>query len=286
MNLLTWLDALSRAATPDAAPRRAALTRLGRAALAAVPALTLATSAVAGPPRPESYVTDRLNLLLRVALAQQALFTTGLLNTPNGTAFPSADARALFVTLQALADDSVARLRTAIERSGDVAATPANYDFTGGQGSSNGPLHPFGASASFADFIGLAQALTDLYSRALITLLGLLQGGGTFTDLVAQLLATNSRMAALIRRQAGTTPWITQTNLGSAPSLLAAFYDGEANTKQFGLELTTTGANAVLPAPQPATAVLTEAFDEPLPIATGETYPVRAVETRLALLTY
>lgn len=281
---MNWLDALSRAATPGAAPRRAALTQLGRAALATLPALTLATTAVAGPPRTESFVTDGLNVLLRVALAQQALLTQGL-STTNGTSFPSADARTRYETLKALADDSVARLRTGIERSGDVAVVPENYDFSGGRSSAHGgPFEPFGPN--YVNFQAVAQALTELFSRTLITVIGPLLGASTFVELVAQLLATNSRMAALIRRQRSTTPWITQTDLAGVPVQLATYYEGEANTTQFELNLTSTGTTGVLPAPVPATSVLTEAFDEPLTVEPDETYPVKAVQARLTLLTY
>ncbi len=310
MNLLAWLDTLSGVASSsdtdtgtnaaDLASRRTALARLGRAAAATLPALTLAGNAVAGPPRVTSLTTDALNLTLRVALAQKALLTLAL--DTASTSVPAAE-RPTVETLLTLTTDMVARLGLSVGQSGDPVATPANYDFTGGRSAAGtGPLQP---ATSPDDFLGLTQELADLLTRTFISTMPALAGNTVFSELTAQFLGTASRIAATVRlmrqRRGATTAnaWITEEDLAGAPTLFGGVYEGEASTTVFKLDLLQNIPAApgnllitVLPLPLPPRATITEAFDQPLPLdagsttVTAEVLPLKKVDALLTLLTY
>jgi hypothetical protein len=298
VNLLAWLDSLSGVASSDSvaadpASRRLALARLGRAAVATVPALVAATDALAGPPRVTSITTDALNLVLRVAFAQQALLTRAL--DASSTSVPAAD-RSTIETIRTLTTDLITQISLSVSQSGDVLETPRNYDFTGGRSAAGtGPLQP---TTSTDDFLGLTQELTDLLSRTLISTLAPVAGSTVFTELITQLTATVSRMAAtvrLIRQRRGATAataWISEEDAAGAPALLAGVYQGESSAVVFKLDLLQTTSQTppiptnVLPLPLPPRATITEAFDQPLPLATDELLPQQKVTDLITLLTY
>lgn len=298
MQLLAWLDALgatdfssdsaSASAAVGGASRRAALARLGRGALTTVPAALTAFAATAGPPpRVTSVVTDAHNLVLRVAHAQRALLDAGL---AAAGLVPAAEV----ARLQAVRDhthDLIGRLQESVRLSGDaVAPVPLAYDFTGNSGAGAGPLSPF---TFYDDLLVLAQVLADTLSRMLLSSLTVLAGNTVFAGLAGQLLGTTSRLAADVRllrqpRNPTVQPWIVD---GEGPATLPALlveqvpaYDGEDRTLIFGvLDLASTGTNAVLPDPVPARAVLTAAFDQPLPITADELLPLGSINRLLAL---
>lgn len=255
MNLLFWLDALATPASAEAASRRAALSRLGRAAAIAAPTLTVSQRALAGT---DSLITAGLNLWLRVAQLKLTLLDAGLTNL---AALP-ADGRATVQAARGALVELIAGFRAAIERSGDAAEAPRTYDFTGGAGSQAGPLAPL---SSYADFLLLAQTLADLLVRTLIGQLGTLTASGQFADLAAQSLGTTSRIAALLRRRGASLisgprlPWVEERESTVTLPALMLSYVSEDTVNQFGIYL--PGVEALKGrAPETYTA----AFDEPL----------------------
>ncbi len=292
MKLLSWLDALSGTADSGTvgASRRAALARLGRAALATAPLLAGAATVTAGPPlRVTSFVTDALNLLLRVAYPQQALLAAAL--AAGGTPFPDAAARTAFEQQQVLLNNLINRLRTSVGASGDAVEAPRAYDLTGNASTAGGgPLNP---RTSYADFLVLAQVFADVLSRTLLSTLPTLGGNTVFAELSGQLLGTTSRLAASARRRRqlmGTAvqPWIVEAeDAATLPPLFTTQtkpYEGENTTLVFSiLELTAVDAPMAMPPvyavlnPVPARAVLTAAFDQPLALVAPESLPQGAV---------
>ena len=308
MHLLAWLDALGAAdssadSSADladasaAASRRAALARLGRGALATVPAGLTALAATAGPrPRITSVVTDALNLTLRVAHAQRSLLTGALATGGTPLPGPAEGAR-----LQAVLDhtnDLIARVETSVRLSGDVIVTPpATYDFTGNRGMGGaGPLNP---SGSYDDVLVLAQVFADTLSRALLSSFGVLTGNTVFAELAGQLLGTTSRLAADVRllrqaRNPAVQPWVVGAESpATLPALLVEqvpAYDGEDRTVICNiLDLASTGVvlpngtSTIVLDPIPPRAVITAAFDQPLPLTQTETLPFASLNRLLAL---
>lgn len=308
MNLLTWLDALGAvdsadfsgfadadAADSPAASRRAALARLGRGAVAAVPLIGTATGALAGPrPRVTSIVTDAFNLVLRVAYVPRALLTDAL--ATGGTPL-NATERDQLQSTKLLLDDLIARLQSTVSLSGDTTAAlpPRSYDFSGNANAGGGgPLNPIGSSA---DLLLLTQVLLDTLSRTLISTLPALVINAIFSEMAGQLLGTTSRLAAGVRALRAATgapvqPWIVDAEGTTAlPAIFTTQttpYAGEDSKIVFGvLDLAAT-VKPVLPQPLPDGTVLTAAFDQPLalmPAAMGalaEVLPETAVNRLLA----
>lgn len=284
MQLLTWLDALGAAdSSASAAPasRRAALARLGRAALTAVPAAGV-VPAVAGPPaRVASITTEFLYLALRVARAQTALLSQALTNNVP----PTAD-RTLLELVRDTTLDLAARIE-AISISGDALPPVRQYSFTGSP-TGPGPFDP----NSYPDVLLLAQVFADTLSRVLISALGSLANNTAFAELAAQLLGTNSRLAALVRRArqaqvAAVQPWVIKeeeaTNLPVVFVEEVPVYGGESSERIFGvlnLAADSTDTGAIFD-PLPAVEQRTAAFDQPLlPVGT-EIIPYTAVNQLL-----
>jgi hypothetical protein len=312
VNLLAWLDAIGRtdaaptdfASNPAAAStRRAALARLGRAALAATPLVATTTALAGPPPRVTSVTTDSLNLLLRVAYPQRKLINDAL--TGGTLSIPGSD-RTAFEQHRAFLDDLINRLTLSVRTSGEIVEPVRNYDFTGNASAAGGgPLAPF---TSYADFLLLMQVFSDTLSRVALSLLTAIAGSTVFTELAGQILGTASRLAAdaRLRRQANgvaaVRPWIVETEDPSTlPPLFTTTtkpYEGENSNTVFGgiLQLDTPPrvppATTPLPVldPVPANPVLTAAFDQPLTLATVnsvvETLPQKAVTDILAPFVY
>jgi len=192
MKLISVLDHL--AATPTtAAPRRALLAQLGRAAVAALPlGMGTALPAAAGTLDTSYDATLQLLLLerLQVALYTQGLAATGLVPTAQRTDFQ----RILSHQTQ-----HVALLLQALQDAGAIVPTQPSFDFTGRHNVSTNPVLFPNVLTNFDDFLALAQQIEDLSARLYNVHALNLVYDKPLTQSVLRILSVEAQHAAHIR---------------------------------------------------------------------------------------
>lgn len=167
-----------------------------------------------------------------------------------------------FTTIRDHENAHVNFLRTTIQGLGGtpVTFTAANFDFTGGNGSMNGPFAT--VFTNYDTLLGVSQAFEDTGVRAYKGQATNLMSNDTILTAALQIHSVEARHAAHIRkirreRGANIKPWITGSDPGGVPNV-APVYAGEENTVQAGVQI--TGINGMAISQNTAT----EAFDEPL----------------------
>ena len=201
-------------------------------------------------------VADVLNFALRLEYLEAAYYRMGV---QSAGLIPSADLP-IFQQILKHENAHVTLLNTAI--SAIPGATPVasdRFDFTGGHSAAGtGPYQPFLAT-NYSTFLAISQGLEDTGVRAYKGQAGNFGTNYDTLTVALQIHSVEARHAAEVRRLRGEKGWITG-NSTTIPSAFAAIYAGEENTTQGGVNATTTttvGVDAV-----------TEAFDEPLDMAT------------------
>ncbi len=141
---------------------------------------------------------------------------------------------------------------------GSEAVREPFFDWSGGGGTYNGPYHA--AFYEYEEFKALSQSFEDLGVRMYKGLAPALMGEQPLLLAALQIHSVEARHACEVRRLRGNfldnvpnRGWITgdQTDI----SLTSAFYAGEENTVQDGIDLVTLQFSA---------ADASEAFDEPM----------------------
>ena len=142
-----------------------------------------------------------------------------------------------------------------------VNYTAANFDFTAGDGSMNGPYAS--VFTNYDTLLAVSQAFEDTGVRAYKGQAGNLISNNDVLTAALQIHSVEARHASYIRRlrQAkGVTdnkPWITGNDAGGIPGV-AAVYAGEENTTQGGVQIRNINGMAI------SSNAASEAFDEPL----------------------
>lgn len=152
----------------------------------------------------------------------------------------------------------VAFLKDVISNSlGGTPVDKPTFDFTAG-----GSFDPFnengtGQATAYAQFMALSQAFEDTGVRAYKGQAGNVQSSAVVLTAALQIHSVEARHAAEVRRLRGLKGWITQDMRGDGmPDATQPVYDGEENTTQGGVDVTTiTDASA---------DAVTEGWDEPL----------------------
>lgn len=250
---------------------------------------------------PAPSVNDVLNFALKLEHLEATFYTTGLgTGTNNSTqqtalrAQLSATNRTALDKIRVDENNHVTFLRGAL---GTAAAPPpaANeFDFTGGKGSGTGPFATVFTDANV--FLAVAQALEDTGVRAYKGGAPLLMSNKTVLEHALNIHSVEARHASRLRtmRRGGpmndraSTAAITGANRGASPKSWVSLSDdggpapaqtapvygagtpatnfpAESNTSQGGIDLATAQPITSLSFPA---AAISEAFDEPLDVAT------------------
>ncbi|MDX5443711.1 MAG: ferritin-like domain-containing protein [Hymenobacteraceae bacterium] len=158
--------------------------------------------------------------------------------------------RAIFEQIQKHEQAHVYFLSTAL---GSAASPKPTFDFTGGNGSGNGPYAAIITNNDYQLFLTVAQALEDTGVRAYKGQAANLMSDDTVLTQALQIHSVEARHAAEVRRLRNLKGWIIGDQANGAPQPV---YNGEANTTQEGVNIASfTGIDA-----DEASA----AFDEPL----------------------
>jgi hypothetical protein len=242
--------------------RRAALKKFtgfaGKAALMAIP-LGLGSMFKKAYGQQTSSIVAVLNYALTLEYLEaefykRAVSTAGLI--------PAGAAVGAFTTIRDHEIAHVAFLRAAIQGAGGTPVAMPTFDFTGGNGSNNGPYA--NVFSNYDTLLAVSQAFEDTGVRAYKGQAGALISNNDVLTAALRIHSVEARHAAHIRymrraRGANVKPWITGSDTGGIPSI-APVYAGEENTTQGGVQI--TGISSTVDAND-----ATEAFDEPLTMA-------------------
>ncbi|MDF7819585.1 ferritin-like domain-containing protein [Runella sp. MFBS21] len=201
-------------------------------------------------------VVDVLNYALTLEYLEyrfyeKALASTGLIPTgaPNGA----------ITTIMNHEKAHVDFLKQAITSAGGTPVAEPTFDFSGGQGTGNGPFAS--AFSNYQLFLAVAQALEDTGVRAYKGQAGNLVKQNAVLTAALNIHSVEARHASHIRQMrkangASVKPWITGKESGIDNSVVQAIYNGEENTTQGEVNITSLGSISA--------NVASEAFDEPL----------------------
>ncbi|MBC7694450.1 MAG: ferritin-like domain-containing protein [Burkholderiales bacterium] len=195
-------------------------------------------------------ITDVLNFALKLEFLESAYYNQGV----SSGVILAADL-AIFQQIKKHEAAHVAFLQSTISALGGTPIASPNFDFTAG-----GAFNPF---TVYGDFLALSQAFEDTGVRAYKGQAGNLITNNTVLTAALQIHSVEARHASMVRRlrnkngmDSTAKGWITGNSRGTLPSATQAIYNGDENTTQGGVNVTTL-TNV-------GTAAIQEAFDEPL----------------------
>ncbi|SDR67096.1 ferritin-like domain-containing protein [Christiangramia echinicola] len=272
MSIIKLLDEFtSEKLTTKSSSRREMFSTLSsfgkKAAMAAVPFGLATNKASAAAFFQENPAVDALQLALTLEYLEAEFYMKAL---DSGVLNGNQRAMDAYMQISKHEDAHVAFLKAGLEGAGATPVESPTFDFTAG-----GAFDPFndngiGQETAYAQLLALAQAFEDTGVRAYKGQAGNLMGTA-FLEPALQIHSVEARHASEIRQIRGVEGWITgngdnaaaPANSETAQNAYAAVYEGEGNTMQGGLDLTTdiTYASEIV---GDLNAAVTQAFDEPI----------------------
>ncbi len=266
-SILSEIEKLDPEVYERTSQRREVIKNWGRkVALAAVP-FALGSLFQKAYGRGTASILDVLNYALTLEYLEAEFYATGAMGDYAGFGAngPDQTAKNALGTIGAHEAAHVNFLKAAITGAGGTPITKPTFDFSGGNGSGNGPFAA--AFSNYGLFLAVAQTLEDTGVRAYKGAAPDLMTNNDVLTAALNIHSVEARHASHIRQmrknlgQADVKPWISGNNSGITPaSLVAANYAGEENTMQSTVDIAaimgvggTIGATAA-----------SESFDEPL----------------------
>ncbi|MFD2784222.1 ferritin-like domain-containing protein [Hymenobacter rubripertinctus] len=286
LNLLARLADLDTPTLPAAAPRRTALSQLGKAGTALLPALltglALPAAAAAAAPQDTRTRLDALRLALQLELLENEFYSRALGLVTGFSAVPfSATEKTALQTIQRHEAQHVTLFQRLITDAGSALEPAARYDFTGSKNGTQPALYP-DIQTNPDTFLQVAQLLEDAGVRAYKGQVEFLQTDAYMLEAALRTHSTEARHASHIRtmrrqRGASVKSWVSpaDASITTPGSGAAKVYEGEDNATQYvniGTILTKVPFDSTLPinVGTPALtaaqilAKVAEAFDEPV----------------------
>ena len=259
MNILKLIESFTNEGVikslHDKQSRRDSFSQFGKigagAALAAVPLSMLFSNkarAATTMASPET-ATAALKLALTLEYLEDEFYAMAL----DSDTLLLGDAQATIAQISQHEAAHVAFLENAL---GDDAPAKPNFDFTMG-----GQLPTF---TDYNTFLAVAQAFEDTGVRAYKGQAGNLMSNGDLLTAALQIHSVEARHASQIRRLRNKKGWITGSSRDDLPAFTQPIYDGEENTMQAGVQITSFNATN---GPALTLNGATESFDE---IITGD----------------
>lgn len=270
MSIIKLLDEFtSEKLTGEATSRRemfGTLSSFGKkAAMAAIPFGLASTKMKAATSMmfQENSVVDALQLALTLEYLEAEFYMKAL---ESGVLNGYTRAEAAYMQISKHESAHVDFLKAGLEGAGVTPVDKPTFDFTAG-----GAFDPFnengiGQETAYAQLLALAQAFEDTGVRAYKGQAANLMNT-PYLEPALQIHSVEARHASEIRRIRGLDGWITGNMRGDGmPEATQPVYDGEGNTTQAGIDLTSISySNEIV---GDLSAAVTQAFDEPI---TGDT---------------
>lgn len=206
-------------------------------------------------------ITDVLNFALTLEYLEAEFYKAAVANA-SAIGIPAGAALGAITTIRDHEVAHVAFLKVAI---GAGFVAQPTFDFSGGNGSNNGPFKA-ALESDYGLFLAVSQTFEDTGVRAYKGQAGVLMPNNDVLTAALRIHSVEARHAAHIRRMraalggalvAGTVkPWITGKNSNIASPAVQPSYDGEEVVSQAGVAI--NGFTGI------STDAATEAFDEPL----------------------
>jgi len=211
-----------------------------------------------------SSITEVLQYALTLEYLEAEFYTMAV--AKGMTLFPTAAGLQAFTTIRDHENAHVAFLKTAISSLNATPIAKPTFDFTAGQGSSNGPFKD--VFTNYDLLLAVAQVFEDTGVRAYKGQAANLMANNDVLQAALQIHSVEARHAAHVRYMrrnkpsafvAGDVkPWITGNQSGVASTAVQASYNGEEVTNQAGVEIVNINSKGI------SAAAASEAFDEPL----------------------
>lgn len=205
-------------------------------------------------------ILDTLNYALTLEYLEAEFYNTAIASSG---LIPGGAAAGAIAKIAADENAHVAFLKSAITSAGGTPVSKPTFDFSGGNGSGNGPFAT--AFSDYALFLAVAQTLEDTGVRAYKGAAGNLMSNNDVLTAALNIHSVEARHASHIRKmrkEAGVDvkPWITGNQSGIPAGLVEANYAGEENTMQAGVNIVGINGKAI------SANAASEAFDEPLTV--------------------
>lgn len=227
-------------------------------------------------------IADVLNFALKLEYLEALFYTRGL-NTAG--LIPAGAGRDALTLIRTDENNHVTQLRAVLGSQAIAPLTDAYFDYTGSKGGSRAALFPT-VFTNYNIFLAVAQSFEDTGVRAYKGGAAALISNDAILTAALNIHSVEARHASHLRTMrrggpavagagTGASPksWISGTDGGgAAPAVTsgiygagnpAASFPAESNVSQGGINLQTTLASLNIPA-----AAFSEAFDEPLDVAT------------------
>ena len=194
----------------------------------------------------------------------EAEFYTRAVAAPGLTATLTGAGRQAFITIRDHELAHVNLLQTVIQQLGGTPVAKPTFDFSGGNGSGNGPYAT--VFTNYDVLLAVAQAFEDTGVRAYKGQAPNLMSNNDILTAALRIHSVEARHAAHVRymrknRGADQDPWITGADPGGITGPATAVYAGEDNTTQANVNIVGINGQAI------DTEGASEAFDEPLTTA-------------------
>lgn len=195
-------------------------------------------------------VLDVLQFALTLEYLEAEFYTRGV--AASGM-IPASDLT-IFTNIRDHENTHVTALKGIISAKGATPVSKPTFDFT-----AKGNVAGFNfGSSQYATFQVLAQAFEDTGVRAYKGQAGRLINDKAVLTAALTIHSVEARHASEVRRLRGKKGWITGNSRDDLPAFTQGIYNGEDNTTQAGLDITSLGTG------NGGTGGVTEAFDEPL----------------------
>lgn len=203
-------------------------------------------------------ILDTLNFALTLEYLEAEFYMMG--NSASGL-IPAGPAVNALAKIGADEAAHVSFLKTAITSAGGTPVAKPAFDFSGGNGSGNGPFKT--AFTDYDLFLAVAQTFEDTGVRAYKGQAGNLIASNEVLTAALNIHSVEARHASHIRqmrraRGAALKPWITGSDTGGIGAAVQASYNGEDATTQAGINIVNINGKSI------SSNAASEAFDEPL----------------------
>jgi hypothetical protein len=201
-------------------------------------------------------VITALQLALRIKRFEASLYTEAVASA----GFVPAEDVAGMTTIRDHETEHVNALAAAITARGGTPAPAETYDWTAGG------AFPFNFNpGNYPTFLGLAQSIEDLGTRALKGQLPNLMSDKAALGLAMAMHAVEAQHASRVRRLRGQKAWPEQASRYTLPEFLQPVYTGEDVAVQAGVNVATLPLTSLNGGVDAATS----AFDEPIAAGTA-----------------